>query len=333
MMQLTTFTVETRFQRTLRRSLYIICALAAMLLVANLVACSSDDEVLPAEEEKGYPITIEVQFPGDNSESTRRFVPLSSVTDEGGAASDVNRLASMYDDWDLKNITVWNFPSMGDQLYLRYKGKTSVLEYDQTYFPPAFKGTVHAEPTAGDSVTVWLRNSNAPDCFKPKDTTGDSIYDYRNFLDQDGTLDNAVARAIFRGKETFWPGRVWDANTNQPIGAELPRITLNLIDVCLMRFTIISYESLYYARTTTTVSYCQGGTPLASATFTIDPSFENVVFMAVPAGTYDGQATLKYKNEDGSDIYILGNKTSGITLKPGSLYRRTIDFCESTIMQ
>ena len=318
--------VRFPFGVTVRRALVAVCGFAALAGCATLVGCSSDEEEEPAvveepqdpEEtqvstEPGIPITITAEYAPGTNLAAKKPIPLESVTEEGYAQK--NRIAFTDNGTDVS--AVWE---AGDQIYVVCNGKISLLSLQSgagtnkgTFVGDLAGYSGDNKPAADSELICYVRNTKYKNAITVQ--TDGTFKDNRNFTKQTGALYNAGAYTVYRG------------TTEYGTGSNI-MVNFKIHDTCLMRFGIAHTNGVSVG-SNVVVSYFQGDTELARATYKASPSdsvyIRKYAYMLVPAGTYSGAAILTFTNQTliTPRPVKLGTNTYSVTLEVGKFYAKS----------
>ena len=172
----------------------------------------------------------------------------------------------------------------GDELLVCYDGQVSTLTLTggAGEVSATFTGNIsHThELTANSMLVCYVKDRNAPNGAVTVSGTGTYTYSDGAFLGQDGTLAGAAKCNLYYGATFYGDG----TNIN---------CTFN-VNTSMMKFDI--FVPMGHAGTTKTLSYMSDEAELARATFTVGDYGMNTIYMAIPAGHYEGSQNLRYDN-------------------------------------
>ncbi|MBP3228596.1 MAG: hypothetical protein J6M53_07455, partial [Bacteroidaceae bacterium] len=221
-----------------------------------------------------------------------------------------NRIAFTDNGTDVS--AVWE---AGDQIYVVCNGKISLLTLKTGAGTKSgtFAGDLAGysgdnKPAANTELICYVRNKRLPNIITV--LSDGTFTDNRDFTKQNGRVETVPNLTIYKGIAKYGTGSNIVVN-------------FSIYDTCLMKFEVNASNGIEVSKQTA-LSYYQGDTEMARCGRTANVHSPTEYYLIVPAGSYDGPATLKYTNETLTGRTIaLGNKTTAITLVPGKLYVKT----------
>lgn len=244
-----------------------------LLLIATVImtaACSSDNDIT---NEPKQPTT---------AETTSTPITITASYGDGTSTTRVS-----YSESGNTISATWE---ADDQLYVVYDGYVSTLTLTSGAGTASatFNGTIsyRTTPTANSILYCFVKDKNNTSAVTVE---GDRIiYSDAAFQSQDGTLAGAAKCNTYSGSTTYGTGT--DLKCNFAVNTSM----------CKFNLTNVGGNS----GSSATVEYKSGSTTLASATITVT-SGDNLVYLAVPVGSYSGEQKL---------VFTCGTKTKEYTL-------------------
>ena len=259
-----------------------------LLLTAGMtVACSSDNDVVeaPVNPDKVLtPITITANY-GD---------PTTRV---GYTESGANISAT----WE-----------EGDQLQVIYNGTAYALNLETGVgsSTATFSGTISGTPAEGTTLVCYVKDKNTPAGAVTINGDGSYIYNSSALLNQDGTVGGAAKYNLYSGFTRYTSV----ANIN---------CTLS-VNTSIMKFTVYAPEGVTANTPNATLTYKSGETEITKATFTVGEGVMNTIYMAIPAGAYNGIQSLVYKSGATESTEVLSSSLANFVA--GKTYSKTVEF-------
>ena len=267
-----------------------ICQLLLFATVMVLAACSSDDDIT-----------------GDPQQPTTETT-LITITARYGDGTPTTRVS--YSESGNTISATWEAE---DQIYVVYDGKVSTLPLvsGTGEATATFSGTIsHTHPlTASSVLACYVKDKNNASALTVSDNA--LVYTADAFTSQDGTLAGAAKCNIYSGTTTYGSGEDLSCSF--------------AVSTAICKFTLKKIRSDYGNEAT--VTYMSGDNTLASATITVADD-DNLVYLAVPAGSYSGEQKVVYDCTATSNLqkYVLSATKANFTA--GSTYSKDITFSE-----
>lgn len=258
-----------------------------MLLAATMMAaCSSDNDIT-----------------GEPQQPTAETTPIT-ITARYGDDAQMTRVA--YSENGNNISATWE---SDDQIYVVYDGQVSTLtlESGAGTGTATFTGTIsHTNPLTASSLLVcYVKDKNNASALTIND--GKLIYSDAAFTSQDGTLASAAKCNTYSGTTTYGSGE---------------NLTCNFgVSTAICKFTLKKVSS--DAGKSATVVYKSSDSTLASATFEVT-SGDNLIYLAIPAGSYSGEQILVYTCSASSyeHSYVLSTTKANFTA--GNTYSKDV---------
>lgn len=213
----------------------------------------------------------------------------------------------------------------GDKILVVYDGYVSELSLSSGAGTgnATFSGTISYThtPSVNSMLSCYVKDAKNPGMVIDNGD-GTIVYSNASFFTQDGSMDTAASRNTYYGMATYGDG------TNI-------RCTFSVnTSICKFNYINVDSDNGHSA----TVEYKSGGTTVASATITVH-SGSNLVYLAVPAGSYSGEQKLVYTCAASSTEkeYILSstsaNFVAGHTYSKNIAFTRPITWSSTTIRE
>lgn len=198
-----------------------------------------------------------------------------------------------------------------DEILVVYDGYVSTLTLSSGAGTASatFTGTIsyRTAPTANSLLSCYVRDQNNASAVTVDGNT--IVYSDAAFQSQDGTLASAAKCNTYFGMATYGDG------TN--IRCDFA------VNTSMCKFNYINVDS--DNGRSATVEYKSNGTTLASATITVH-SGSNLVYLAVPSGSYSGEQKLVYTCAASSTVKEYNLSSTSANFVAGHTYSKNIAF-------
>lgn len=197
----------------------------------------------------------------------------------------------------------------GDQLYVLFEGHVNILDLvsGEGTSTATFSGNIVGTPKSTNVLNCFVKDQNNPDALIV-DSNGNLVFNDDAFFNQDGTVSGAAKCNTYSGFTTYGNGS---------------NLTVCFtVNTSILKLTVIPPGDAATGEIAA-LTYWSGNDMLASLSFNVDYD-SNTVYMAVPAGQYIGEQTLRFDSSSTDATITLS--TSRANFNPGQTYSKEIDY-------
>ena len=197
----------------------------------------------------------------------------------------------------------------GDKLYVLFEGHVNILDLvsGEGTSTATFSGNIVGTPKSTNVLNCFVKDQNNPDALTV-DSNGNLVFNDDAFFNQDGTVGGAAKCNTYSGFTTYGNG------TNLTV--------CFTVNTSILKLTVIPPGDAVTGEIAA-LTYWSGNEMLASLLFNVDYD-SNTVYLAVPAGQYIGEQTLRFHCPPADAIITLS--TSRANFLPGQTYSKEIDY-------